>query len=85
MPNTIPRLFVADAPPVTVPVNVGTFQLYFVLAGIIPFTPSVGVTVKVTPLQVTVVIVLISAVGGNVTVTVNGAPSPQFAILGVTI
>jgi hypothetical protein len=85
VPNTIPGLYVADAPPVTVPEKVGAFQLYTVLTGTIPFVPLVGVTIKVTPLQVTVVIVLISGVGGNITVTVNGAPSPQFAILGVTI
>ena len=50
-----------------------------------PLVLFVGVTVKGTPLQVTVVIMLISGVGGRVTVTVNGAPSPQVAMLGVTI
>jgi hypothetical protein len=84
-PNTVVGLFVADAPPVTVPVNVGTFQLYTLPSGTIPFVGFVGVTTNGTPLHVTVVIVLISAVGGTVTVTVNGAPSPQLAMLGVTI
>jgi hypothetical protein len=54
-------------------------------SGTIPFVTLVGVTTNATPLQVTVVIVVISAVGGTVTVTVNGAPSPQVAMLGVTI
>jgi hypothetical protein len=84
-PNTVSGLFVADAPPVTVPVNVGALQLNELLSGTIPFAPFVGVTTNGTPLHVTVVIVVISAVGGIVTVTVNGAPSPQLAMLGVTI
>jgi len=50
-----------------------------------PFVGFDGVTTNATPLHVTVVIVVISAVGGTVTVTVNGAPSPQLAMLGVTI
>jgi hypothetical protein len=84
-PNTVVGLFVADAPPVTVPVNVGTFQLYTLPSGTIPLVTFDGVTTNGTPLHVTVVIVVISAVGGTVTVTVNGAPSPQLAMLGVTI
>jgi hypothetical protein len=50
-----------------------------------PFVLLVGLTVNVTPLQLTVVIAVISAVGVIVTVKVNGAPNPQFTILGVTI
>jgi hypothetical protein len=73
------------APPVTVPVNVGAFQLYVLPSGTMPFVKFVGVTTKATPLHVTVLIVLISAVGGTVTVTVNGAPLPQVDIFGVTI
>jgi hypothetical protein len=84
-PYTVSRLSVADAPPVTVPVNVGALQLYKLLSGTMPFVTLVGVTTNGTPLHVTVVIVVISAVGGTVTVTVNGAPSPQSALLGVTI
>jgi hypothetical protein len=84
-PNTVVGLSVADSPPVTVPVNVGTLQLYKLPSGTIPFVGFVGVTTNGTPLHVTVVIVVISAVGGTVTVTVNGAPSPQLAMLGVTI
>jgi hypothetical protein len=85
VPNTIPGLYVADAPPVTVLVKVGAFQLYVLFSGTMPWVLLVGVNEKVTPLQVTVVIVLISAVGSTTTDTVNGDPSPQFAILGVTI
>ena len=75
----------ADAPPVTVPVKVGTLQLNTVLPGTIPFVPLVGVITNGTPLQVTVVIVLISAVGGNVTVTVKKVPTQPDGVLGVTI
>ena len=44
------------------------------LAGTTPFTDCVGVTVNVTPLQVTAVIAVIVALGLKVTVTVNVAP-----------
>ncbi len=77
--------FVALNPPVIPPVTVGVDQLYKVPAGTIPFVLLTGLTVKVTPLQLTVVIAVISAVGLIVTVKVNGAPNPQFTILGVTI
>jgi hypothetical protein len=50
-----------------------------------PFVKFVGVTVKVTPLHVTVLIVLISAVGGTVTVTVKFVPKQAAPVLGVTI
>ena len=82
-PNTVVGLFVADAPPVTVPVNVGALQLYTLPSGTIPFVPSVGVTTNATPLHVTVVIVVISAVGGNVTVNVKFAPVQLAAVRGV--
>ena len=75
----------ADAPPVTVPVYVGGFQLYVLPSGTIPFVWFVGVTTNATPLHVTVVIVLISAVGGTVTVTVKFAPKQLEPVLGVTI
>jgi hypothetical protein len=84
-PNTVLTFSVADAPPVTVPVNPGSFHVYLVNSGTIPFVGLVGVTVNGTPLHVTVVIALTSGVGRTVTVTVNGAPSPQSALLGVTI
>jgi hypothetical protein len=83
-PNTVSGLFETDAPPVTVPVNVGALHVKKLPSGTIPFVLFVGVTTNGTPLHVTVVIVVISAVGGTVTVTVNGAPSPQSALLGVT-
>jgi hypothetical protein len=85
VPNTVARLFVADAPPVTVPVNVGTLQLYTLPSGTIPFVGFVGVTTNATPLHVTVVIVVISAVGGNVTVNVKFVPTQLAAVRGVTI
>jgi hypothetical protein len=85
VPNTVARLFVADAPPVTVPVNVGTLQLYTLPSGTIPFVGFVGVTTNGTPLHVTVVIVVISAVGGKVTVNVKSVPKQLAAVLGVII
>jgi hypothetical protein len=84
-PNTVVGLFVADAPPVTVPVNVGTLQLYTLPSGTTPFVTLVGVTTNGTPLHVTVVIVLISAVGGKVTVNVKFVPTQFAAVLGVII
>jgi hypothetical protein len=84
-PNTVSGLFVADAPPVTVPVNVGALQLNELLSGTIPFAPFVGVTTNGTPLHVTVVIIVISAVGGNVTVNVKFVPTQPAAVLGVTV
>ena len=85
MPNTVAKLFEAEAPPVTVPENVGAFQLNVLPSGIMPLVLFVGVTIKVTPLHVTVVIELISAVGGNVMVTVKLAPTQPDGVLGVTI
>ena len=48
-----------------------------------PFVPLVGVTVKATPLHVTVVIAATSGVGFSVTITVNVAPT-QAPDVGVT-
>jgi hypothetical protein len=84
LPNIVVTLFVADAPPVTVPVNVGTLQLYKPFIGTIPFVPFVGVTTNGTPLHVTVVIAVTSGVGFNVTITVNAAPT-QLPDLGITV
>ena len=50
-----------------------------------PFVIFVGVTVKLTPLQVTAVIAVITAVGLIVTVTVKLAFVPQLTVVGVTI
>ena len=66
------------------PTPVGVDQVYNVAIGIIPLTPSVGVTLKLTPLQVTAVIALIVAPGLNVITTVNVAPV-QFPDKGVTV
>jgi hypothetical protein len=73
-PNTVVILLVADAPPVTVPVNPGSLHEYLVNSGTIPFVGFVGVTTNGTPLHVTVVIAVTSGVGFNVTITVNAAP-----------
>ena len=73
---------ICDVPPVK-PDPVGAVQLKVVPAGTIPFTPSVGVTVKVTPLQVIAVIVLITAPGLTFTVIVKDAPA-QIPDNGVT-
>jgi hypothetical protein len=85
LPNIVVTLFVADAPPVTVPVNVGILQLYKLLFGTMPFVSLVGVTTNATPLHVTVVIAVTSGVGFNVTVKVKLAPVQPEAVLGVTI
>ena len=62
----------------------GADHVYKVPEGITPFTPSVGVTVNETPLQVTVDIGVTVANGLTVTVTVNVAPI-QLPDSGVTI
>ena len=64
----------ADEPPVKLPVIDGADQLYVVPAGTIPLVTLVGVTVKVTPLQVIVLIAVIAGVGLIVTVTLNTKP-----------
>ena len=66
------------------PTPVGADQVYNVAIGIIPLTPSVGVTLKLTPLQLTAVIGLIVAPGFNVIVTVNMVPV-QDPETGVTV
>ena len=65
---------VALAPPVNPPVTPGVDQLYKVPDGTIPLVMLVGVTLNATPLQLTVLIAVITAVGLIVTVTVNAAP-----------
>ena len=72
-------------PPVNPPVTPGALQLYKVPAGITPLTPSVGVILKNTPLQLTVVIALTIPAGLIVTVTVNADAYPQLAVYGVTV
>ena len=71
-------------PPVMPPVTVGTLQLYKVPSGTIPSPIFVGLTVNITPLQLTAVRLLITAVGLIVIVTVNVAPV-QLPDNGVTI
>ena len=76
---------VALAPPVNPPVTIGTDHVYNVPAGTMPLVPLVGVTLNATPLQLTVVIAVITAVGLIVTVTVNGVAGPQLLVDGVMI
>ena len=66
--------FVAGDPPVKPPVTLGALQLYNVPAGTIPLVRFVGLTVNATPLQLTELIAVITAVGLIVIVTVNVAP-----------
>ena len=76
--------FVALNPPVNPPLTLGALQVYKVPAGTIPFVALVGLTVNSTPLQLTVVIGLTTAVGLIVTVNVNAAPV-QLPDNGVTV
>ena len=85
---SVPLILVALLPawpPVIPPVTLGADQLYNVPAGTIPLVRLVGVTLKITPLHVTVVIAVITAVGFRVTVTVKVALTPQLSVVGVTI
>ena len=66
--------FVVGAPPVNPAVTLGALQLYKVPAGTMPSVRLVGLTVNATPLQLTEVISVITAVGLIVIVTVNVAP-----------
>jgi len=54
---------------------VGAAHVNVVPAGMIPFTPSVGVTVKVIPEQIVVVIAVITEAGLIVTVKLNTGPA----------
>ena len=82
----VPLILVAlvpVTPPVIPPNTLGADQLYKVPTGTIPLVPFVGVTVNVTPLHVTVLIAVITAVGFNVTVNVKAALAPH-VVLGIT-
>ena len=81
-----PLMFTDPLPvdiPVILPVVPGADQLYVVPTGTIPLVTFVGVTVKLTPLQLTAVIALITAAGFTVTVTENTTPV-QLPLVGVT-
>ena len=83
----VPVILIAPlplAPPVSPPVTLGALQLYRVPAGTMPLVPLVGVTVNDTPLQLTVVIGVITAVGFRLTVKLNEPPI-QLPVTGVTI
>ena len=73
-----------DAPPVMLPVTLGTLQLYVVPAGITPFVTSVGVILKNTPLHVVVLICVTAAFGLILTLKVKAAPV-QVPDIGVTV
>ena len=74
----------AGAPPVTLPVTVGTNQLYVVPTGTIsPPSPSTGVKLNPTSLQTSAVFALINGVGLTVTVNVNDAPGQPVGDTGV--
>ena len=75
---------VALAPPVKPPVTIGTDQVYKVPAGTIPLVPFTGVTVKLMPVQLTVLIAVTAATGLTVTVNWNVAPV-QLPVNGVTV
>ena len=75
----------AEDPPARLPVVDGAAHVNVVPAGKIPLVRSVGVTVNITPLHVTVLIGVISVVGLTVTVSVNDEPFPQSVEVGVTI
>jgi hypothetical protein len=75
--NRVPlinNLFESDAPPVIEALKVGSFQLYKVPFGTIPFVTLVGDTTNISPLHDALLIAVISAVGLTVTSTVNVAP-----------
>ena len=74
-----------DAPPVSPPVVPGADQLYKVPLGTIPLAPLVGVTLNNTPSQLIDVIAVITAVGFNVNVKINEAPTPQLTVVGVMV
>ena len=83
----VPVILIAPlplAPPVSPPVTLGALQLYRVPAGTMPSVTLVGVTVNDTPLQLTVVIGVITAVGFRLTVKLNELPI-QLPVTGVTI
>ena len=84
VPNS-PFCVLPIAPPVIPPVTIGAAQLYVVPAGITPLVPSVGVTLKNTPLQAVAVIAVTAAFGLIVTVNWNADPLPHAAVFGVTV
>ena len=72
-----------ETPPVN-PVPVGAPHVNEVPAGMIPLMPSVGVTLKVAPVQIVAVIGVIVAIALTVTTSENWAPV-QLPDNGVTI
>jgi hypothetical protein len=86
VPNTLDLETPDGCPPDIELVKLGAFQVNKVPCGTIPLVPLVGVTLKVSPLQITAVMVVITAFGSTVINTVKVAPTqdPSVAV-GVTI
>jgi len=82
VPAILARLFPDVVP--EIPAAVGAVQLYKVPEGINPLVPSAGVTEKVPPLQIVVLILKTAGAGFTVTITGNVAPV-QDPVIGVTI
>ena len=59
--------------------------MYRVPVGTTPLTPSVGVALNITPLQVVVLIGVMIPIGLIVTTTVNVVFTPHNTVVGVTI
>ena len=74
VPN-IPSWLELESPPVIVAVTLGTDQRYLVPNGTIPLVPFTGVILKNTPLQVTVVIVVITGLEFKITSRLKAAPT----------
>ena len=62
-----------------------TVHVYKVFGGTLPLVEFTGDTVNATPLQVTLVMALIAAVGLTVTVKVNELFAPQAGLVGVIV
>lgn len=75
---------VPPAPPVIPPVTEGAAHVYVVFAGTRPLVTSAGVSVKVPPLQIVVLMLVTAGIGLTVTITVNVEPV-QLPDFGVTV
>jgi hypothetical protein len=83
----VPLMFAAAvpaAPPVIPPVTEGAAQVYVVVPGTMPLTPSAGAAMKLPALHIVAVIFVTAGFGLTVTVTVNVAPV-QLPDFGVTV
>ena len=71
----MPSWLELESPPVIVAVTLGTDQRYLVPNGTIPLVTFTGVILKNTPLQVTVVISVITGFGLKTTSKLKAAPT----------